>query len=95
MAVINIENYFHIIQCLDIIKKNSQLPTFKVEKRTNIYGTFKSLFYYILYSSQVLFGCGFKKKLDSFSQSYLEGPQHVTVEDHWASKLFYCIILNK
>lgn len=58
MAAIKIENYFHIVQCLDIIKKKAQFQQnkslhFKWEKEQTY--MFKSLFYDMLYSSQVLF----------------------------------------
>ena len=60
MVVIKIENYFHIIQSLGIIKKNSQVPThqkliFKVKKRASIHCILKSLFHYILHASEVSF----------------------------------------
>lgn len=64
MVVIKIENYFHIVQGLDIIEKKAQFQQakslhLKWEKRTNIYNMFKSLCYDMLYSSQVLFWCEF------------------------------------
>lgn len=106
MAVIKIENYFHIIQCLDVIKKKTR----RFQQTKSLYLKWKKeqtytvclKAYFITFCMHLKFHFDVDLKESVVCFFFTVKPGRVTElygrrhwQGNWASKLFCCAILNQ